>query len=43
MFIAHETNGSGAFILANSDNSDPVIKEIINRIAANELWEGFYW
>lgn len=43
MFIAHETNGSGAFILANSDNADPVIKEIINRIAEKELWEGFYW
>lgn len=43
MFIAHESNGSGAFILANSDNADPVIKEVINRIAASEGWEGFFW
>jgi CubicO group peptidase (beta-lactamase class C family) len=43
MFMAHATNGCGAFILANSDNADPVIKEIINQIAATENWEGFIW
>lgn len=43
MFIAHESKGCGAFILANSDNADPVIKYIINRIAAEENWEGFHW
>ncbi|MGM0599223.1 MAG: serine hydrolase domain-containing protein [Candidatus Rifleibacteriota bacterium] len=43
MFVAHATNGCGAFILANSDNADPVIKEIINQIAATENWEGFIW
>lgn len=43
MFIAHESNGSGAFILANSDNADPIIKTVINRIAADEGWEGFFW
>ncbi|EKD82556.1 MAG: beta-lactamase [uncultured bacterium] len=43
MFIAHESSGCGAFILANSDNADPVIKEIINQIARSEGWEGFQW
>ena len=43
MFIAHESNGNGAFILANSDNADHVIKEIINHIAFSEGWEGFHW
>lgn len=43
MFIAHESSGCGAFILANSDNADPVIKTIINRIAAAEGWHGFHW
>lgn len=43
MFIAHETSGCGAFILANSDNADPVIKEVINQIATTEGWEGFVW
>ncbi len=43
MFIAHESNGCGAFILVNSDNADPVIKEVINHIAADEDWQGFFW
>lgn len=43
MFIAHETDGCGAFILANSDNADPVIKEVINQIGRSEGWEGFHW
>ncbi len=43
MFMAHKENGSGAFILVNSDNADPVIKQVINRIAQTEGWEGFFW
>lgn len=43
MFIAHEYSGCGAFILSNSDNADPVIKEVINQIALTEGWEGFNW
>jgi CubicO group peptidase (beta-lactamase class C family) len=43
MFIAHESNGNGAFILSNSDNADPVIKEVVNEIARSEGWEGFFW
>jgi hypothetical protein len=43
MFIAHESSGCGAFILANSDNSDPIIKEVINQIARTEGWPGFHW
>ncbi|GAB4266797.1 MAG: serine hydrolase domain-containing protein [Candidatus Rifleibacteriota bacterium] len=43
MFIAHESEGCGAFILANSDNADPVIKEVINEVARTEDWKGFYW
>ncbi|MBU1109630.1 MAG: beta-lactamase family protein [Candidatus Riflebacteria bacterium] len=43
MFIAHESSGGGAFILANSDNADPVIREVINQIARSEGWEGFRW
>ncbi|MDD2999622.1 MAG: serine hydrolase [Candidatus Riflebacteria bacterium] len=36
MFIAHESSGCGAFILTNSENADPVIKEDINQIARPE-------
>jgi CubicO group peptidase (beta-lactamase class C family) len=43
MFIAHAGNGCGAFILANSDNADPVIKAVINKIAQSENWKGFIW
>jgi len=43
MFIAHEYSGCGAFILANSDNADPVISEVINQIARSEGWPGFHW
>ena len=43
MFIAHESSGCGAFILANSDNADPVIREVINQIAQSEGWAGFNW
>ncbi|KAF1083025.1 MAG: hypothetical protein GQF41_0792 [Candidatus Rifleibacterium amylolyticum] len=43
MFIAHESSGCGAFILANSDNADPVIKEVINQIARSEGWASFHW
>ena len=43
MFIAHESSGCGAFILANSNNADPVIKETVNQIAISEGWPGFNW
>ncbi len=43
MFIAHESRGCGAFILANSNNADPVIKEAVNQIALSEGWQGFNW
>ena len=43
MFIAHESSGCGAFILANSNNADPVIKEAVNQIAISEGWPGFQW
>jgi CubicO group peptidase (beta-lactamase class C family) len=43
MFIAHESSGCGAFILANSNNADPVIKETVNQIAFSEGWHGFNW
>ena len=43
MFIAHESSGRGAFILANSNNADPVIKETVNQIALSEGWPGFNW
>ncbi len=43
MFIAHESSGCGAFILANSDNADPVIKEVVNQIALSEGWQNFSW
>ncbi len=43
MFIAHESSGCGAFILANSNNADPVIKETVNQIALSEGWPGFNW
>ncbi|MDD3146742.1 MAG: serine hydrolase [Candidatus Riflebacteria bacterium] len=43
MFIAHASLGCGAFILANSNNADPVIKETVNQIAISEGWQGFQW
>lgn len=43
MFIAHESHGCGAFILANSNNADPVIKETVNQIAISEGWQDFHW
>ena len=43
MFIAHASRGCGAFILANSNNADPVIKEAVNQIALSEGWQGFNW
>ena len=43
MFIAHESGGCGAFILANGNNADPVIGETVNRIAVSEGWHGFSW
>ena len=43
MFVAHASEGRGAFILVNSDNADSVIKEVVNRIAQTEGWEGFHW
>jgi CubicO group peptidase (beta-lactamase class C family) len=43
MSIAHKTNGCGAFILANSDNADILLKTLINKIAADEGWKDFYW
>ena len=43
MFITHAQFGNGAFILVNSDNADPVMKEVINLIAQTENWDGFSW
>jgi len=43
MFIAHESSGCGAFILANGNNADPVIKETVNQIALSEGWPDFNW
>lgn len=43
MFIAHKQFGNGAFILVNSDNADPVMKEVINLIAQSQNWIGFSW
>ncbi len=43
MFIAHASSGCGAFILSNSNNADPVVREVINQIATSEGWKGFRW